>query len=115
MTGPDNNIPWFFFEVKVKDRPFAAHHYVHSRALGNIPVVQLTRENNIQKKAKAYSIAFQPAGSLLSLRRAAPLRELVKGALSVSENERCGLPPAAKNLFEKRFLDLQKLLVSLHY
>ena len=47
-----DNIPWCFFEVKVKDRPLAAHHYKHSQALGNIPVVQLTRENNILKKSE---------------------------------------------------------------
>lgn len=47
-----DNIPWCFFEVKVKDRPLAAHHYEHSRTLGNIPVVQLTRENNILKKSE---------------------------------------------------------------
>lgn len=69
-----DNIPWCFFEVKIKDRPIAAHHYKHSQALGNIPVVQLTRENNILKKAKAYSIVFQPAGFVLNLRRTAPHR-----------------------------------------
>jgi predicted AAA+ superfamily ATPase len=44
------NIPWCLFEVKLKDSAMAAHHYSHSGALGNIPVVQLTHENNVLKK-----------------------------------------------------------------
>lgn len=42
--------PWCLFEVKNRDRAIAAHHYKHSKALGDIPVVQLTGENNILKK-----------------------------------------------------------------
>ncbi len=45
-----NGNPWCFFEVKTTDGSIAAHHYKHSGALGNIPVVQLTHENNILKK-----------------------------------------------------------------
>ncbi|MCP5046901.1 MAG: ATP-binding protein [bacterium] len=42
--------PWCLFEVKSKDKAIAAHHYKHSHALGDIPVVQLTREANVLKK-----------------------------------------------------------------
>jgi predicted AAA+ superfamily ATPase len=45
-----NGNPWCFFEVKTTDGSIAAHHYKHSEALGNIPVVQLTHESNILKK-----------------------------------------------------------------
>jgi len=45
-----NGDPWCFFEVKTTDGSIAAHHYKHSEALGNIPVVQLTHESNILKK-----------------------------------------------------------------
>lgn len=45
-----NNIPWCFFEAKLKDDPIASHHYKHSGILNNIPVVQITHENNILKK-----------------------------------------------------------------
>jgi hypothetical protein len=44
--------PFYHSTVKVKDRPLASQHYKHSQALGNIPVVQLTRENNILKKSE---------------------------------------------------------------
>lgn len=45
-----NNTPWCFFEAKLKDSPIARHHYKHSSMLNNIPVVQITHENNILKK-----------------------------------------------------------------
>jgi len=45
-----NNSPWCFFEAKLKDDPIARHHYKHSSILNNIPVVQITHENNILKK-----------------------------------------------------------------
>jgi len=45
-----NNTPWCFFEAKLKDDPIARHHYKHSSILNNIPVVQVTHENNILKK-----------------------------------------------------------------
>lgn len=45
-----NNSPWCFFEAKLKDDPIARHHYKHSSIFNNIPVVQITHENNILKK-----------------------------------------------------------------
>jgi len=45
-----NNSPWCFFEAKLKDDPIARHHYKHSSILNNIPIVQITHENNILKK-----------------------------------------------------------------
>ncbi len=45
-----DGVPWCFFEVKTSDRAIAAHHYKHSQALGDIPVVQITYENNVLKK-----------------------------------------------------------------
>jgi predicted AAA+ superfamily ATPase len=46
-----NELPWCFFEVKLKDRSIDAHHYKHSQFMGDIPVVQITHENNILKKS----------------------------------------------------------------
>jgi len=36
--------------LKLKDDPIARHHYKHLSILNNIPVVQITHENNILKK-----------------------------------------------------------------
>jgi len=44
------NIPWCFFEVKIKDSAIASHHYKHSELLGNIPVVQITYQDKVLKK-----------------------------------------------------------------
>ncbi len=44
------NVPWCFFEVKVKDGSIASHHYKHSELLGNIPVVQITHQDKVLKK-----------------------------------------------------------------
>ena len=45
-----NQIPWCLFEVKTRDGSIAPHHFKHSQTLGNIPVVQLTHQNDILKK-----------------------------------------------------------------
>ena len=44
------SIPWCLFEVKLKDSSINSHHYGHSEALGNIPLVQVAHENGILKK-----------------------------------------------------------------
>ncbi len=45
-----NQAPWCLFEVNTRDGSIAPHHFRHSQALENIPVVQLTHQNNILKK-----------------------------------------------------------------
>ena len=45
-----NSEPWCLFEVKLKDGPIEKHHFKHARQLGNIPIVQLCKENRLLKK-----------------------------------------------------------------
>jgi predicted AAA+ superfamily ATPase len=45
-----NREPWCLFEAKLQDGPIARHHAAHARALGDIPLVQIVREDGILKK-----------------------------------------------------------------
>ncbi len=49
-----NSNPWCLFEAKIKDGPIDSHHYKHSKALGDIPFVQITYENNVLKRSDDY-------------------------------------------------------------
>lgn len=42
--------PWCLFEAKLSDGPIASHHFNHSRALGNIPVVQVARQPGVNRR-----------------------------------------------------------------
>ncbi len=52
----NNSEPWCLFEVKLKDGPIERHHFKHARLLGDIPIVQLCKENKILKKGEKNSI-----------------------------------------------------------
>ena len=43
--------PWCLFEAKLKDQAIDSHHARQSKALGDIPLVQICYDNNILKKA----------------------------------------------------------------
>jgi len=47
-----NSNPWCLFEVKLKDGPIEKHHYKHAGLLGEIPIVQLCKENKVLKKGE---------------------------------------------------------------
>ncbi len=53
------NKPWLLIEAKYSDGPVARHHYDISCALGNIPLVQVCREENIlvQQKKNIFRIS----------------------------------------------------------
>ena len=53
------NKPWLLIEAKHSDSPVARHHYDISSALGNIPLVQVCREENIlvQQKKNIFRIS----------------------------------------------------------
>jgi len=40
--------PWALFESKLTDGPIASHNRVHSKALGQIPLVQICREQGVR-------------------------------------------------------------------
>lgn len=42
--------PWCLFETKLSDGSLASHHFSHSRALGDIPVVQVTRAPGVNRR-----------------------------------------------------------------
>jgi len=53
-----NNQPWLIIEVKSSKQIIENHHYKNAEKLGNIPVVQLIKENNIaEKHEKGYQIS----------------------------------------------------------
>jgi len=47
--------PWFLAEAKLKDDGIPGHHFAHARALGDIPVVLIVKENGIVKTGPAVS------------------------------------------------------------
>jgi uncharacterized protein len=51
--------PWMIFEAKLNDEPVASHHIKNAGVLGNIPVVQLCKNNKIAHKSgeKIYRIS----------------------------------------------------------
>ena len=53
------NKPWLLIEAKYSDGPVARHHYDISCALGNIPLVQVCRKENIlvQQKKNIFRIS----------------------------------------------------------
>lgn len=53
------NKPWLLIEAKYSDGPVARHHYDISCALGNIPLVQVCREENVlvQQKKNIFRIS----------------------------------------------------------
>ena len=53
------NKPWLLIEAKYSDGPVARHHYDISSALGNIPLVQVCREENVlvQQKKNIFRIS----------------------------------------------------------
>ena len=53
------NKPWLLIEAKYSDGPVARHHYDVSCALGNIPLVQVCREENVlvQQKKNIFRIS----------------------------------------------------------
>lgn len=44
--------PWCLLEAKLSDGPVENHHHRHAKALGGIPVIQLTQEPKVVKKSK---------------------------------------------------------------
>ena len=46
------NAPWLLIEAKYSNVPLAKHHFTISKALGNIPFVQVCREENIAVQHK---------------------------------------------------------------
>lgn len=44
--------PWCLIEVKLQDRPVENHHYKNAKLLGEIPIIQICRENKILKKTQ---------------------------------------------------------------
>jgi len=47
-----NESPWLLLEAKLKKDVIARHHFTHSEFLGNIPIVQVTREPGVIKVGK---------------------------------------------------------------
>jgi predicted AAA+ superfamily ATPase len=45
-----NHEPWALFEAKLQDGPIPRHHAVQASALGDIPFIQIVREDGIRKK-----------------------------------------------------------------
>lgn len=50
--------PWMLFECKISDSSIKSHHYLHAYKLGNIPIVQLIKKQNIVKVLKHKSFAI---------------------------------------------------------
>ncbi|MBF0276033.1 MAG: ATP-binding protein [Nitrospinae bacterium] len=42
-----DNSPWLLIEVKTSRQKIASHHYTNAKALGDIPILQIVRENVI--------------------------------------------------------------------
>lgn len=43
-------VPWCLFEAKLQDGTIEGHHYRHAAYLNNIPLIQLTHQNNVMRK-----------------------------------------------------------------
>ncbi|MFH1996672.1 MAG: ATP-binding protein [Candidatus Omnitrophota bacterium] len=54
-----NENPWLLIEVKYSDAPISKHHFETQTMLGNIPLIQLCREENVcaLQKQNAYRIS----------------------------------------------------------
>ncbi len=50
-----NTQPWCLFEAKLKDGPIDKHQFKHAHLLGDIPIIQLCRENQVLKKGEKNS------------------------------------------------------------